>query len=163
MAQPVEIKSSRIPTDPLHSGATLDTEYARQIRSVLLAYGGHKRIEEAMEAELRKTGWMHDMREYVRMLFRTGECKTADEAMTCVQRAVQAELLAAAEREGANGDTSGSGGAVGHSEEDPVSRKMLDEMAGKVKMPESVVGVAVQAVQKEVEKCVEIDVDDFVP
>lgn len=163
MADAIEVKSSRIPNDPL-SNAEMDPEYKRQIHNSMLASGASKRVEEAIEAELRKRGWVNDLREYMRMLLRTGEAKSANEVMVCVHRALQMDSFMQMKEnekdsEGVNGHSAENVSV--HSGADPVQKKMLDDMAAKVKVPDTAVAAGVGVIQKEMDKCVDITIDDF--
>jgi len=170
MAEKVEIQSSRIPDDP-DSVAPLDKDYAAQLQTALLASGAVQRIEDAMDAELRKTGWVSDVREYARALLRSGEATTFDEMMACFSRAIQAEAMIGRKEDGKelaaphgldNGVVNGArvtrhgdGGAVADRD------KQLDELAAKIKIPENVIAAGMSAVKTEIEKVVDVTVDDF--
>jgi len=170
MAEKVEVQSSRIPDDP-DSVAPLDKDYAAQLQSALLASGAVQRIEDAMDAELRKTGWVSDVREYARALLRSGEATTFDEMMTCFARAIQAEAMIGRKDDGKdlapplgldNGVVNGArvtrhgdGGSVTDRD------RQLDELAAKIKIPENVIAAGMGAVKTEIEKVVDVTVDDF--
>lgn len=153
-SQQVEIQSSRIPDNPL-SNIPLDPENALKIQACILASGGKERIEQAMETELRKTGWINEVREYARALLRSGEATTFDEMMACFRRDSK--------------DTTGKNDSTIVNGEKPTSHpdgvaerdKQLDELAAKISLPENAVAAGVSAVRKEIENVVSVSVDDF--
>jgi len=170
MAEKVEVQSSRIPDDP-DSVAPLDKDYAAQLQSALLASGAVQRIEDAMDAELRKTGWVSDVREYARALLRSGEATTFDEMMACFARAIQAEAMIGRKDDGKelapllgldNGVVNGAR-VTRHGDGGPVTDrdKQLDELAAKIKIPENVIAAGMGAVKTEIENVVDVTVDDF--
>lgn len=153
-SQQIEIQSSRIP-DSTRSNIPLDPENALKIQACVLASGGKERIEQAMEGELRKTGWINDVREYARALLRSGEAATFDEMMTCFKRDSK-DTIGRDESTVVNGDKSTSH-ADGLTERD----KQLDDLAARIKLPENVYAAGVNAVNKELENVVVVSVDDF--
>jgi hypothetical protein len=135
-----------IPASQAQNGIPQET--LNSILSALLSTGGINNIESSLTHDLQRSGWLDKLAEYVRELFRSGECSTVKEAMAKVKDKI--------ERDGAfkaNGTTNGVNGANGtngnsHSDDDV-----------NLAMPEKAISNGSKVVRKELDKVCEITSD----
>jgi hypothetical protein len=155
------IRTSTLPADP-NSTAAPESRLQKQIIDALLYNGGHSSIEHVLDHELAASGWTTNLRTYVQMLFRSGECTTFNEAMERVMKCVGVGGRPGNEKKEVNGETTNGAGPSSAAGSLVTQHQPIKDMenGGQLSIPEKVVTEGVKAVRKELEKICEIEVDD---
>ena len=129
-----------IPTSQAQNGISQETR--NSIMSALLSNGGINNIESSLTHDLQRSGWQDKLNEYVRELFRTGECSTVKQAEAKVKEKIQND-----DAFKANGTTNGVNGANGTTNG---TSHGDDEV--NLAMPDQAISNGTRAIKKELQK-----------
>ena len=113
------------------------------LAAALLENNAIPKIERALKGELEAAGWVTELKGYIVNLIRTGEATSYGEIMERVLGAVHG----GGERGEVNGEGEGGGNGGG-------------EGNNKLAIPEKAVVAGVKVVREELEKIVDVVVDD---
>jgi hypothetical protein len=135
-------------TMPASQSAALPSDLRNSIYSSLLSSGGIRNIESTLTQLLQTTGFQATLRTYITELFRTGQATSAPEAYAIAMNRIKESMTDDAER--ANG-TNGTNGVNGGGD---------DGDDTDLKLPKEVIIEGTKCVKKELERVVEVTLED---
>jgi hypothetical protein len=141
-----KINTSALPSNlPNNSIKPLPPKIYKELTDTLVSAHAIGRLEAALTQNLSATGWTSNLRTYITTLLRSGECSSREEVLAKVMAAISQGM-----DQGKAETTSSKKGAANASQ---------TESEG-VAIPQEIVKDGIKLVKAELEKAINVNVDD---